>query len=98
MKKQYIDIYGKEFLLSGTIDHVPSVIQRTIFECYDKPSSTKQSIYNNWEKWFIYNGILNFGVESYNCNFFTLGSVCVYDGKRYYLYITRSYNRCYEII
>lgn len=98
MKKQYINIYGKDFLLCGTIDHTPNINQRSVTECYDRSSSTKQAIYNNWEKWFIANNILNYGVESYNCNFFTLGSICEYNGKKYYLYITRCYNRCYEII
>ena len=73
--------------------------QRTLWDCYGRPSSTKESIYRDWDNWSWENNLCMFGVRSYNCNVFTLE--CLYitanDGNLYYLEITPCYNRAYII-
>ena len=54
----------------------PNYVVRDLFECYAKPSAIKQSIYNDWLEWYMYednNYILkHFSINSYNVNMFTL--------------------------
>ena len=51
---------------------VRSFTHRSIFECYDNPSSIKVNIYNEWRNWFInIDRSIDNGVTSYNCMRFT---------------------------
>ena len=69
-----------------------------IEEAYERPSSRKIAIYNEWWHWFKqHNGAC--GVSSKNCNFFTIsGYVEDENGKLYHCYITPAHNYCDEII
>ena len=54
----------------------PNYVVRDLFECYAKPSTTKQIIYEDWFEWYMSednNYILkHFSINSYNANMFTL--------------------------
>lgn len=54
----------------------PNYVVRELFECYVKPSTIKQAIYNDWFEWYMSednNYILkHFSINSYNVNMFTL--------------------------
>ena len=100
--KEFIEIGGKTFELQKK--HVEKGVgermsRRTIWDCYNRPSATKENIYRNWENWAYQNNLALFGVRSYNCNVFTLE--CVYitanDGNLYYLEITPCNHRAYII-
>ena len=101
MKRRYetITLNGQHFELDTkerTIE--TSISRRNIFDCYERPSSYKVSIYQDWLTWFIDNDGYC-GVCSYNCNFFTIqGYVTDKEtGKRYYCYITKVHNKCIEV-
>ena len=76
MKKEVI-INDRAFTLKkAKVELRPNFITRNLYECYEKPSITKQSIYNDWLDWYMEednNFILkHFSVNSYNVNMFTL--------------------------
>ena len=70
----------------------------SIYDAYERPSSTKISIWEHWEDWFY----MNEGdcvISSKNSNFFTVEG-WVKDketGKRYFAYITHANNRLYAV-
>lgn len=70
---------------------------KALYECYARPSDTKESIYDYWCKWFDKFIISIYGVSSYNCNFFTMTGTFVYNNVNYVAVITRSHNRLYRI-
>lgn len=72
---------------------------KTLFEAYDRPSYTKEQIYNKYEKMLHENAdsVQAYGVRSYNTFMFTIHAEIVKDGQRYYIYITPSYNYFIEI-
>lgn len=72
---------------------------KTLEECYSNCSTRKRGIYysivneiqdKNFE-------LINYGVASYNCNFFTFEALVRSNGKTYYLYITYANNYYTEI-
>ena len=76
MKKEVI-INGRAFALKKVKGELhPKFATRDLFECYAKPSTIKQSIYDNWFEWYMGeddNYILkHFSINSYNVNMFTL--------------------------
>lgn len=70
--------------LKRTIETLERYDGRTIFECYDNPSSYKEDIYFNWVHWSLYDNISYFGVSGYNCMAFSLQGL-YFDGTNYYL-------------
>ena len=81
--------------LEDVIRRLDRYAHRTIWECYERPSETKESIYKKWLDWYTDQGeeIDYFGVSSYNSMCFTLQAL-YFDGVFYYeLRITRDYNR-----
>lgn len=78
---------------------------RTLHDCYKKPSQAKLNIWAWWRSWFAQ--LLGFegvsfkqfcGVNSYNCNFFTLYGLLTYNGEDYIVYITPSHNRLIKVV
>ena len=71
-----------------------------IFEVYDRPSSIKVSIWEEWCNWckeVNEQGIdCGIQIESHNTNFFTISGSIRINGKCYDLWITRSHNRIYQ--
>ena len=100
--KKTINIKGINFELCGTTTrHV--VKQRSLYDVYANPSETKRGIWYNWVRWFDQPELhcWEYGVSSYNCNFFTINAIIRpdnMDDKEYLLVITACHNRAYEII
>lgn len=100
--KQYLTIGNVNFEVQKK--HVEKGVgermkQRTLWDCYDRPSATKEEIYRKWQSWAYQNNITLFGVRSYNCNVFTLEGayITANDGNLYYIEITPCYHRAYII-
>ena len=92
-----ITINGKNFELFGTTTR-DVVKQRSLFDCYTRPSETKCCIWQNWVRWFMEAKIWEYGVSSYNSNFFSINAIARNEnGKDYMLVITRAHDRAYEI-
>lgn len=62
---------------------------RTVDDCYERPSSVKRAIFNDWHEFFVEHGGYC-SVAAYNCTMFTLDGVLEYDGKQYRAYITKT--------
>lgn len=69
---------------------------RGLGDCYAKPSSAKQNIYNDWFKWYMADNnkyiLRHFSIDSYNVNMFTL-KCDVYDKSETFIgqiYITKT--------
>lgn len=68
-----------------------------IFDAYDRPSSIKAQIYEDWRMWFYHNNGYCW-IESRNGFQFTIGGIITAkDGDRYYCHITKSKNECCKI-
>ena len=70
---------------------------RTIYDCYDRPSDTKVSIYKMWDEWAYMNDVKYFGISSYSGFQFTLQGLVEHGGNKYILHITKSANKAYLI-
>lgn len=70
-----------------------------LYDCYDRPSGRKAYIYDYYERLLRDNAdrVERYGVASYNTNIITLEADIIKDGKRYYIYITPSYNYFMEL-
>ena len=98
--KQYIELNNRTFEVKKIKGKVCPFEYRTLDDCYVKPSSLKEDIYDDWNKWIVElancgqsgYGYGLFTVLSYNTMMFTLGAE-VYDkvGELIgYLYITKT--------
>lgn len=75
-----------------------------LYDCYNKPSVRKQSIYDSWHDWF--KSLISeedeyrfkFGISSYNTSIFTLNALIKYCGKWYYIHITPTHNLAYPLM
>lgn len=70
-----------------------------LYDCYDRPSGRKAYIYDYYERLLRDNAdrVERYGVASYNTMIITLEAIIQKDGKRYYIYITPSYNYYMEL-
>ena len=70
-----------------------------LYNCYDRPSGRKAYIYDYYERLLRDNAdrVERYGVASYNTMIITLEADIIKDGKRYYIYITPSYNYFMEL-
>ena len=70
-----------------------------LYQCYDRPSGRKVYIYDYYERLLRDNAdrVECYGVASYNTMIITLEAVIQKEGKRYYIYITPSYNYYMEL-
>ena len=84
-KKMVQEEYYKEF--------------KTLGECYDRWSDTKERVYNYYKNLLNENAdkVENYGIRSYNANVIILHAIIEKDNKKYYLVITPSYNWFNEI-
>lgn len=101
---KYMDINGERFQVIKPRNHKPALanpyFMRDLWDCYERPSGTKEAIYNEWYDWYKTDDRLSeFGVTSYNTFSFTLG--CVFDdpetGVAGYISITPAHNRLYIV-
>ena len=74
--------------------------ERSLYDCYNRPSTAKQHIFNDWKEWANKNNIEHFGVRSYNTSIFTLEGIYYNkeNNTNYYIYITPNYHYAYEIL
>ena len=70
---------------------------RTLAQCYERPSYSKQYIYNMWLEWAIRNDIQYFGISGYNGFQFTLQGLIEIDNITYILHITKTANKAYIV-
>lgn len=99
MSRKTMDIHGVCFEVEKSIDYRPIISEDLLNDCYERPSITKQRIWDYWRNWFICHcGSVDFGVRSHSCNFFTIEGVINLHGVEYYLVITKGHNRAYEIV
>ena len=70
-----------------------------IYDCYIRPSGQKVYIYEYYEKLLHDNAdrVERYGIASYNTNVISLEAIIQKEGKRYYIYITPSYNYFMEL-
>lgn len=97
--KHYITINNERFeLKKSKFGGRPIYHALDIFEAYERPSYIKERIFNEWKKWAYDSEVDYFGINSYNCNMFTLtGQWTDNDGVDYYLYITKTKQEAYII-
>lgn len=80
---QYIKLNGEVFKVKKTNCKLQPITKlRSLRDCYVKPSSVKQEIYNVWFRWYVkdnnnYN-LKHFTVNTFNSRMFTL-AIDVYD-------------------
>ena len=72
-----------------------------IYDAYNMPSDTKCAIYDSWVDFFFtlpddYE-VVNYGVISHNCSFFTFGAIIKHEGETYNVIITRAHNRISKV-
>lgn len=98
MTKKCLEIGGRTFELikKGSHNaHKPSHGLGSIYAAYERPSSTKVSIFESWQTWFWENrqGIFDdMYIGSFNTMIFTLCGTITYNGKTYDFKITPTYN------
>ena len=109
MKKRVVNIADRDFTVGCdfTVDcDVPSfdkenISFRDLWDCYDRPSDTKVSIWKSWCNWF-YNNLdcINVGVCSYNCTMFTIEAVAYVEelDDYYYFYITKTRQEIHKLV
>lgn len=78
---------------------------RTLTDCYERPSQAKRSIYHWWEEWYYSLPIIDidinatsFGVHSFNSMMFTLTFPITINGKQYHCYITPKHNYIQKLL
>lgn len=72
---------------------------KTLRECYEKWSDTKERVYNYYRRLLNDNTdkVEKYGVRSYNSMVIVLHAIVEKDNKKYYLVITPSHNYFNEI-
>jgi hypothetical protein len=81
--------------LESVINTLDRNAGRTIYDCYDRPSEVKLSIYNEWLDWYTGcddDTVDYFGVSSYNGFNFSLQALAEVDGYYYLISITKANN------
>lgn len=75
---------------------------RSIWDCYERPSRTKEEIYIEWRDWFLNaENVFSFGVHAHSCFMFTLAAI-LYDEEMQtkpigFIHITKDHNRLYLV-
>lgn len=95
-----IKINGVTFELQNKEITLPIVERHphcTIWDCYDRPSSTKVSIYKRWLRYATEVNAQGFTISSYNCHLFTLEFQLKHEGITYHAHITPAHNYLYKI-
>ena len=73
--KKFKEVNGRKFDVMGSIDKPTFMFRKELYDCYDRPSRAKQSIFWAWKQYCLdsFKDFYNFGIESYNVSMFTLG-------------------------
>ena len=101
--KNVIVLGGEEFKRKNNIyfNNYYSNNFKSLYQCYDRPSQSKQWIYNKYYDLLLKEkntSILEYGVRSYNTFMITLEAIIQKNNKKYYLMITPNYNYFMELI
>lgn len=101
VKKNIIN-FGEDFAYKKGIFNNPQMYDfKSLNQCFNRWSDAKDFIYYKYERMLRENtdnfNFLYYGIKSYNCNIITLHAIVEKNGKKYYLYITPSYNYYEEI-
>ena len=101
-EKNYIKIGSVDFELQKDELKYTEVLRKDyndIFNCYQKCSGKKYEVFT-----YYYNlldsgsdEILQYGINSYNCNIITLHSIINIDYQKYYIYITPTKNLIWKV-
>ena len=80
---------------------------RSLWDCYDRPSEIKESIWDNWRYWMHDSNVNEneysvqyMQVSSYNSMMFTIDAL-VFDKQdyiKYFLHITPTHNYAYPVV
>ena len=102
MGKQYMIVNGIAFTVKKPLGSIVLTYDYSsdLMDCYERPSMRKQVIWHNWLEWAsMLPGSCQLGVASFNVNFFTINGLwCREDGKKYFLYITKTHREISEVI
>lgn len=95
-EKKYINL-GEEFQENNNLFIRGNY--NTLYECYNRPSEAKARVYNYYKRLIEDNSddVERYGIASYNCNVISLEAIIQKNDKKYYLYITPSYNYFKEV-
>ncbi len=102
MRKQIVNIAGRDFVLQGTMDFdTTKASQRDLWDCYERPSDAKRHIWGSWSAFF--NNKVDceqYGIYSYNCMTFTINAIAyVHELDCYcYFYITKKRQEIWKLI
>ena len=78
-QRNYEKAFPVEKLLSTIISS-----SKMLDECYQRPSQTKQHIFNDWLEWSCNcDKVHGFGIRSYNTNIFTLQGYVMFNDYSY---------------
>ena len=67
-------------------------------DVYTRPSATKQSIFDSWDRWAYDNHVEYFGITSHNAQTFTLGGIVNVNGQWYFVKITKAHNKLIPMV
>lgn len=99
MKKNNIINLGEDFKQKKNLrcDYLREY--KALYNCYTRPSQSKIYVYNKYFNLLKDNcdDIIRYGVRSYNTFMITLHAEIIKDNKKYYVFITPSYNYIEEI-
>ena len=99
--KKYIRINNETFEVKKTIADFDysKIASKTLDSCYDRPSYTKERIWDFWSQWFNELGTFYYGIKSYNCMMFTIEGVAYVPelDTDCYIYITKTRQEVYPI-
>lgn len=91
---EFHDVGGYVFKVYTDKDYartVPSLDGvRTLYQCYESPSSAKQYHYEKWCEWFTRMHGMQYGVYSFNCHNFTMTGRIFWKEKWFLVYISKS--------
>ena len=91
--------FGREFTDDKKLMQRYYTQYKTLRDCYDRWSDTKENIYYLWKNILLDNtdNVENYGIRSYNSNVIVLHATVEKDNKRYYLMITPSHTKYVEV-
>ena len=91
--------FGREFTEDKKLTQGYYTQYKTLRDCYERWSDTKENIYYLWKNILLDNtdNVENYGIRSYNANFIVLHATVEKDNKRYYLMITPSHTKYVEV-
>ena len=97
-KEKTITINGVKFeKVKGGVNNINTNL-KDIYQCYDRPSQAKISIFKEWVEYAREVGASNWGIASYNANIFTFDFMFSYNDVVYYAHITPSHNYICEVM